>query len=745
MDLPRMTEYHQLRRQGDVEVPSQYEFHVADKTGNLIYACANIHMIPGTRRSVASVVNITPLKETEDRQEMLIKGLHTVVSVADELIACRDVDSLYRRAVELAREELGVERCAVFLLDGREVRGTYGTDMRRRTTDEHGNIFIKSEEWDQWFEERVRQDTLWTVAEMPCTYWNGSGLETGDVGWVAHTPIAQEANKPFAVFVNDCAISHRPVDAVLQEVIAVYCSLLANIIIRKKAEEELRGSREKMQTIFASMKDVIMVLNEEGRYLEIAPTDLSLLYRPLNEIVGKTLHEVFDQERADYFLGLVREALQARRAITTEYQLEIGGKNVWFNATISPMTDNKVLLVARDVTDRVRREERERIMHTRLSRAQRMESLGLMAGGVAHDLNNLLGPIVAYPDLILMQLPEDSPVRNDILTMQTAAKRSAAIIQDLLTLSRRGASMMEPVSLNSVVRDYLDSASFIELQERFPEVHLDTRLTPHPRTIMGSPHHLGQALMNLVINAYEVIPEGGTAVIETCCERIRSKREGFEPIPAGEFCTLSVSDTGPGIDPKDAEHIFEPFFTRKKMGRSGTGLGLAVVYGVVKDMHGYIDVKAVPGQGTTFILYFPLVQAKKTADQTPAVSGNYSGSEEILVIDDESSQRELARRILENLGYRVFTAAGRNEALAFLRRQSVDLIVLDMILGEHYDGLDVYRLINDMLPGQKCVIVSGFSESDRVRDAQKLGVGAFLAKPYTKDDLGRVVREELEH
>ncbi len=399
------------------------------------------------------------------------------------------------------------------------------------------------------------------------------------------------------------------------------------------------------------------------------------------------------------------------------------------------------LRVEQETLKEVRKREHE--LQDQLVRSERLESLGMLAGGVAHDLNNILGPIVGYPEFILEELAEDDPVRDDVIQIQKAAQKAAAVIQDLLTLGRRGSYVKEQININSLIEEYLESAGLHSLQHEHPEIRFVRHLDPDTWPIDGSVHHLTQVIMNLVINAVESITEVGTITLTTRSISLDTPRTGLERIPSGEYVELSVQDTGSGIATEDLEHIFEPFYTRKKLGRSGSGLGLAVVYGVVKDLGGAIDVGSKQDEGTTFHIFFPPSQL---ALETPIIPPrDYRGSERILIIDDVREQRDLAARILEGLGYSTATAPSGREGLKCVEYDHFNLIILDMIMEDDFDGLDTFRAIRKRVPDQKCIIASGFSESDRVKAAQTEGAGAFVAKPYTRDLLAEVVRLELDY
>jgi len=374
-----------------------------------------------------------------------------------------------------------------------------------------------------------------------------------------------------------------------------------------------------------------------------------------------------------------------------------------------------------------------------------MEAIGTLAGGVAHDLNNVLSGIVSYPDLLLMQLPEDSPLRKPILTIQNSGGKAATIVQDLLTLARRGVAVTEVVSLNDIIFDYLKSPEHEKVKSFHPNVKMKTSLDADLLNTLGSPVHLSKTIMNLVSNAAEAMAAGGEILISTENRYINKPIRGYDNVEEGDYIILRVSDTGVGISPKDIERIFEPFYTKKVMGRSGTGLGMAVVWGTVKDHKGYIDVQSTEGKGTTFTLYFPATRQELVKNQASLAIEDYMGKgDSILVVDDVKEQREIAFTILSELGYSVTIVSSGEEAVDYMKNNSADLLILDMIMDPGIDGLDTYKRILKLHPNQKAIIASGFSETDRVKEAQRLGAGAYVKKPYLLEKIGLAVRDELE-
>ncbi len=400
-----------------------------------------------------------------------------------------------------------------------------------------------------------------------------------------------------------------------------------------------------------------------------------------------------------------------------------------------------------DVTARLTAENERKELESRLHRSEKMEAIGLLAGGVAHDLNNILSGLVSYPELLLMDLPEDSPLRGPVKTIENSGKRAAAIVQDLLTLARRGVAVSQVTNLNRIVTEYLQSPEHEKLKKYHPGVKFRLNLAENLLDIMGSPVHLSKTVMNLVSNAAEAIrTDAGGIMLSTRNQYVDRPIRGYDEVEEGDYTVLTVADEGIGIAREDLKRIFEPFYSKKVMGRSGTGLGMAVVWGTVKDHDGYIDVLSIPDRGTTFELYFPVTREIPDAQTEGQLADDLTGNgESILVVDDVADQRDIASRILIRLGYQVETVPSGEAAVAYMQTGSPDLIVLDMIMDPGMDGLDTYREILKLRPGQRAIIASGFSENERVRKAQRLGARQYIKKPYTLEGIAKAVKNELGH
>jgi PAS domain S-box-containing protein len=512
----------------------------------------------------------------------------------------------------------------------------------------------------------------------------------------------------------------------------------------RKLHNESKKAEQVYHSLLQTSADALIVYDMEGKVKYINPSFTKIFGWQMEELEGKRIPFLPDSEK-EATMAEIKEIIGTGKAIqgfdTKRYTKD--GRVIDVNISGSRYDDHEgkpagMLFVLRDTSKRKR-------LEAQLLQAQKMEAIGTLAGGVAHDLNNILSGIVSYPDLLLIQLPEDSPLREPISTIQESGNKAAVIVQDLLTLARRGVATRELVNLNDIISKYLKSPEYKKLLSFHPLVKVNTDLEEDLLNISCSPVHVTKTVMNLVSNAAEAISGGGTISISTENRYIDSLIKGYDDKKEGDYITLKVSDNGIGISSKDRERIFEPFYTKKVMGRSGTGLGMTVVWGTVKDHQGYIDVQSTKGKGTTFTLHFPATREKSTTNQAAFCIEEYMSQEaSILVVDDVEEQRKIASNILSELGYSVTSVSSGEKAVEYLQDNSVDLLVLDMIMDPGINGLETYKRIIQFHPDQRAIIVSGFSETECVKEAQKLGAGQYVQKPYTLEKVGVAIKEELE-
>lgn len=528
-----------------------------------------------------------------------------------------------------------------------------------------------------------------------------------------------------------------------------YEGIVNDITKRKQAELELRESEEKYSAVIQQASEGIYLLDIDTRkILEANRSFQDLLGYNQKEISGLYIYDFLAHDKQDidtnihkivskkyYFVG----ERKYRHKNGTVLDFEVRANLISFSGR------NVLCVVVRDITEYKQIQEEKAQLELQLQRAEKMEAIGTLAGGVAHDLNNILSGIVSYPELLLMDLPLDSPLKKPILTIQKSGEKAAAIVQDLLTLARRGVSVRETINLNHIISEYLKSHEYEKLKSLNPKTQIETLFEDNLLNIVGSPVHLTKTVMNLVSNAAEAMLKGGKITLSTKNQYIDRPIRNYDEIKEGDYIVLNLADHGIGISPKDMDRIFEPFYTKKAMGRSGTGLGMAVVWGTVKDHDGYIDVQSTEGKGTTFTLYFPVIRKDIAKDESLLTIEDYMGhGESILIVDDVEEQREIASVMLKKLGYSVTSVSSGEEAVEYMKTHSADLLVLDMIMDPGINGRETYERIIPIHSRQKAIIASGFSETDEVKKAQELGAGQYIKKPYILEKIGIAVRSELK-
>ncbi|MBJ6800339.1 response regulator [Geomonas propionica] len=577
---------------------------------------------------------------------------------------------------------------------------------------------------------------VWTVSVEPVHGWHITGFMVVEILLVLF--LSSLCSLVAWWFMCQPQLLQRMVDEKTRELSESNAMLQNEVIERKHAEEALKASEIKLRSIFTSLTDVILVLDREGRYLEIAPTSTDRLYRPPMELLGQRIKDVFPKEQADLFLKTIENALDRGETMSIDYALDCNGTEVWFTGNVAPLDGDRVIWSARDITLRKRSEEERLKLEKQMLHTQKLESLGVLAGGIAHDFNNILTAIVGNADLALMRLNPESPAQENLRRIEVAASRAADLARQMLAYSGKGHFVTEELDLNTLVEEMGQMLSVSVAKK----AQLNYRLSRPLPSITADATQIRQVVMNLVINASEAIgDDSGIITITTgqmeCNEGDCNTGWLSDPLPPGIYVYIEVSDTGCGMDRETMAKIFDPFFTTKFTGR---GLGMAAVLGIVRGHMGAIRVYSEPGRGSTFKV---VLSAGTATGESPhmacAPEQSWRGSGTVLLVDDEATIRDLGSEMLGELGFEVVTAAdGREGVEIFRNRRDIVLVLLDLTMPQ-MDGEQCFRELRRIDPQIKVVMSSGFSEHEVSRKFLGKGISAFVQKPYKLSALREVL------
>ncbi len=686
-----------------------------------------------------------------------------VQEIGDAISSVLNINSLVETVARSMEINLDFDRGIIMLVNSSKTHlvyaAGYGYDQSKVSALQQLKFSLENPESEGAFTRAFREQKPFLVrdvSEIESSFSERSMkfLTDMNVQSLISIPIIYK-DESLGVLGVDNRDSKRSLNVTDMNLLMGAASQIAAGIMNAKSFRRIQESEKKYRELVENANSIIMRINTQGRITFFNEYAQRVFGFEDGQILPQKQTDIFNPatgSKTEFFRELI-ESLQQypERPVFNESKSVLGnGQEIWITWTYKPIFSkgkrlSEVLCIGNEITALKKAEQEKDELEIRLQRANKMEAIGTLAGGVAHDLNNILAGIVSYPQVLLRKLPEGSPFIKPIQTIQNSGKRAAAIVQDLLTLARRGVVTKEIVDFNTIINEYLQSPEFKDVQNAHPHVQVETDLRESTLNIKGSPVHLSKTIMNLITNAFEAIEGAGEVVISIENKTVDTLFNGYDQVKNGDYVTLTVVDTGSGILPQDLERIFEPFYTKKVMGKSGTGLGMAVVWGAVKDHNGYIDVQSTPGQGTTFTLYFPAVrQPLPDKESVPVSIDRFMGKgESILIVDDIEEQRAIASEMLDMLGYTVQSVASGAEAVRYMQDHHADLLVLDMIMESGMDGLDTYREILRQKPGQRAIITSGFAETERVKEAIRLGAKTYIKKPYLLETIGKAVWNEL--
>jgi PAS domain S-box-containing protein len=515
-----------------------------------------------------------------------------------------------------------------------------------------------------------------------------------------------------------------------------------DITERKKAESALRDSERRLRRIYEDSPLGYQSLDEEGRFLDVNPVWLNLLGYDREEVVGKWFGDFLAPGYVEHFLKNFPcfKSLGAIQGVEFEMVRKDGSFIAFsFDGKIARDEKGRFLqthCILQDVNERHRLEKQ-------LRQAQKMESIGTLAGGIAHDFNNILGAIMGYTEVALMDARAGDPIRESLEQVRKATFRARDLIKQILAFSRQGEQEMKEIQLGLIVKEALKL-----LRATIPAtIEIRQYLREKDTWIMGDPIQIHQVLMNLCTNALQAM-EGRKGLLIVTLEKIELDAEAVTRYPQmapGPQIRLSISDNGWGIDPGIIDRIFDPFFTTKGLGQ-GTGMGLAVVHGIVKSHSGLITVYSEKGEGTTFHIYFPSIRQEGSGVEASKAEVVLGGREEVLFVDDEEFLISVGREMLTRLGYRVTSLASAPEALELFRAQPdrFDLVITDQTMPQ-MTGLELARELLALRPDLPIVLCTGFSEGLTAERAKNIGIRDFIMKPIVLGDLSRTIRKVFDN
>ncbi len=509
---------------------------------------------------------------------------------------------------------------------------------------------------------------------------------------------------------------------------------------RKEAESALIEKTLLVNEVVDSVREGVIVLDSDLRCRMWNPFMEKLSDIPAKDVVGRHPRSVsFLKDEA--VIGHMQGALKGENPGTVDFSYvdPKTGRSKWLSAQSSPLRSANeevigAIATVRDITERKRFE-------SHLQRTQKMESIGNLAGGIAHDFNNILFPIIGLAELMLEDLPPESLERENAREILNAGLRGSDLVKQILAFSRQSEHKKTPVRVQQILREVLKLG-----RSTIPaDIEIVSDIQKDCGLVMADPTQVHQIAMNLITNAYHAVEEAGGKIVVSLKEtEAGGEDERRWPLRAGRYAVLSVSDTGPGIDPAVADKIFEPYFTTKAQGK-GTGLGLAVVYGIVKNHRGEVRVQSKAGKGATFNVYLPLMEKSEPPATEKSTPVHPTGSERILLVDDEESIARLGQQMLERLGYRVTSCTSSEKALELFRAEpeAYDLVVTDMTM-PRLTGDQLARKMLSIRPGTPIIICTGFSERISRDKAAAMGTRGLLMKPIVSSELASMVRKVID-
>ena len=483
-------------------------------------------------------------------------------------------------------------------------------------------------------------------------------------------------------------------------------SIRTRIDNQKKTEEELKQSEKMLQTIFDTEPECVKLVDSKGNLIMMNRAGLDMLeVDSLDQVKGQCICPLVTSEHRQAFMDLTAKVFEGGSGSLIFEMVGLRGRHLWLETHAVPFRNEKdeitaLLGITRDITE-------HRWLEAQLRQAQKMEAVGSLAGGIAHDFNNILTAIMGYSEMAMMALPEDHPEQKHLEIINESGQRAAALTRQILAFSRKQTLEIKPTNMNEIIDSISKMLHRIIGEDICLELHADSSI-PH---VLADEGQMEQVITNLAVNARDAMPSGGSLIVETSTAHLEEGFAGHLGVKPGDYVVVSVRDTGVGIPGDILDKIFDPFFTTKAIGK-GTGLGLAMVYGIVKQHGGHINVYSEHGKGTTFRIYLPVIEERMKELQEVELPAIHGGTGTILVVDDELLIRKMLADYLSSLGYTILGAAGGNEAIAVSESydNGIDLLLTDVIMTD-INGKVLAQKIQEGRKDIRVIYMSGYTHN----------------------------------
>ena len=706
-DLEQVKTYHTMRRLKPGSAPNSYELRFINREGQVRDLFMSVAVIPETKESVASIIDITErkqaeeaLKKSEERYRAIFENTGTASILFGESTTILLANTNFEKLSGYSRQELeGKMSWTDYFVDNEDL-----------------------EKMRQYHEMReMNQDSAPASYEFHFINRNG---EKRDI-------------------LMEIAIIHEN---------DVRIAALIDITERKLMEKSLQQSEAKYRFLTEKMNDLIWTANLDFNLTYISPSVKEILGFTPEESIRQNPIEMMTPESYATVMDVLSKELKSEKkgevdpARSVKMELDFyhkDGSIVRVESVMSEIRDQDGNLVgihgvSRDITDRHRAEAEKKKLETQLFQAQKMESIGTLAGGIAHDFNNLLTGILGNVSLALMKMDDSNPLREQLKIVEEYVQRGSDLTKQLLGFARGGKYEVKPTNLGEFTRK--SSEMFGRTRK---EIRIHHKAQEGLWTVEVDRGQMEQVLLNLYVNAWQAMTGGGDLYLSAENVVLGMTEVNPNDIRPGKFVKVTVTDTGIGMDEETKARIFEPFFTTKERGR-GTGLGLASVYGIIKNHGGFINVESKKGFGTSFMIYLP-VSNKEIEPLYKQMEEVQKGRGTVLLIDDEKMILDVGSKMLEGLGYQVITAMGGRQGLEIYKRDQdkIDLVLLDMIMPD-YSGKETFDTLLMINQSVRVLLSSGYSLNGQANEIMQSGCKGFIQKPFTMEELSKRIRGILD-